>query len=245
MLRALCIAPALLTLTLMALPCFAPDASARQGRLVVLTEESPPFNYSTPDGIRGVSTEMVRAAFAEAGLEGDFFIWPWARAYQTAAAEPGACIYSMARTPERDPLFAWIGRVAQVRAAVFARKEGTIRAETLEDLRPYSIGGVRMDFAAQWLAERGVDMHMAADDLLSLRKLARGRIDLLVNDVAGFDHRVAVLGLDRKDFVKVLDIDELSVDLWLACNPGTDPGIVNALRRGLAEARRKRTETPD
>ena len=67
------------------------------------------FALDADGKVVGIATDKVRAAFERAGLPYTIELLPWKRAYAAAYQRPDACVYSTARTPERDPLFKWVG----------------------------------------------------------------------------------------------------------------------------------------
>ncbi|MFC6476827.1 hypothetical protein ACFQDN_09900 [Pseudomonas asuensis] len=78
----------------------------------VVTEESQ-FITLRNGRIGGAATEVVELTLNRAG-QTDYKInlYPWARAYDIATNQPNVLIYLVARTPEREALFKWVGRVA-------------------------------------------------------------------------------------------------------------------------------------
>jgi len=88
------------------------QACALAGPLRVVTEDYPPYSYLEAGRVTGYSTAVVRAVLAEAGLEAEIQLIPWARAYDLALHDEQVLIYSIARTPAREHKFRWIGQVA-------------------------------------------------------------------------------------------------------------------------------------
>jgi polar amino acid transport system substrate-binding protein len=62
--------------------CFALPVRAQD--IMIVTEEFPPYNYSDNGRAQGLSSEVVQAVLAQAGLAAEFLFLPWARAYLTA-----------------------------------------------------------------------------------------------------------------------------------------------------------------
>jgi len=90
--------------------------------LPVVTEEFPPYNFTTQDGQRtGACTEIIRLTLAEAGLDPEVQVLPWARAYDTAMNNPGVLIYTILRTKKREDSFYWIGPLVPALAIHFYR----------------------------------------------------------------------------------------------------------------------------
>ncbi len=109
--------------------------------IVFNTEDYPPYNHRAADGsITGRSTERLRQALKSAGLSAHFRLLPWARAFTEAQLRERHCVYSTTRTPEREPLFIWIGPLATSTWAAFTRPGSRVRAATLDELSGLRVG---------------------------------------------------------------------------------------------------------
>ena len=95
----------------------ADDAPAYS--MVLLTENFPPYNMAT-DGknfaqeanIKGIAVEVVRETFKRAGVSYNLTLrFPWERIYKLALEKPGYGVFVMARLPDREALFKWVGPI--------------------------------------------------------------------------------------------------------------------------------------
>jgi polar amino acid transport system substrate-binding protein len=233
--------PALQTLCVLLLPVllafFAVPAESASDKLVILTEELPPFNFRAQDGIRGLSTDILRLMIARAGLKDaseDIQLLPWARAYNTALSAPNILLYSLARTQEREDLFKWIGPIAMSRSSLIARKDSRIRLQKLEDAQKYSLGVIRnyptanVLLAAGYPAER---IDTSSDAQSNVLKLQNRRIDLFGYNEIAFQWLVAELGLNKDDFEPVFFLYE--VPLYYALSKNTPDSTVETLQNAL------------
>ncbi|XQF94130.1 hypothetical protein ACOBV9_22750 (plasmid) [Pseudoalteromonas espejiana] len=82
-------------------------ASSKQ--ILVVTELSPPHQTLVNGEVSGSGTAFIRDVFRAANLSPDIHMYPWARAYKVATSVNNTFIYSLARTPEREANFHWIG----------------------------------------------------------------------------------------------------------------------------------------
>ncbi|HXA48060.1 MAG TPA: ABC transporter substrate-binding protein, partial [Burkholderiaceae bacterium] len=108
----------------------------------MLTEENAPFNFQDRQGIGGISTEIVKEMGRRAGVPMAIHWTSWVRAYQGAIKNPNTCVYSTVRLPEREALFKWVGPIASNKWALFARTDFDKPIKTIDDARPFRIGGV-------------------------------------------------------------------------------------------------------
>nr|BFE97768.1 hypothetical protein GCM10020185_83040 [Pseudomonas brassicacearum subsp. brassicacearum] len=83
----------------------AASAGAAEAPLRIVTEELPPYNMTQNGRMTGMSTEVVQAVLKEVGMDAPIHSMPWARAYELALNESNVLIYSIVRTPAREPLF--------------------------------------------------------------------------------------------------------------------------------------------
>lgn len=61
----------------------------------IVTEESPPLQYFVNGKLDGRTTRIVKAVLEQAGLDGEFRVYPWARAYNIALNSKNTLIYSI------------------------------------------------------------------------------------------------------------------------------------------------------
>lgn len=212
---------------------------ASASELHIVTESFPPYNYQRDGQAKGLSTEVVRAVLDHAGIKADIKFYPWARAYKTATVSPNTLIYSIARIPERESLFQWIGVVAPYRTSFYKLKVNeAIRIESLDDARKYKVGVSLEDVITIYLQGQGFEhLQVSQSDLLNVRMLAFGRLDVIAYDEAAFPRLVRKVGHDPERFERIYRLTDLSGDLYLAASPRTDPVIVKQLRESLQAIR--------
>ncbi|WP_051208246.1 substrate-binding periplasmic protein [Saccharospirillum impatiens] len=210
-------------------------AAKSQAELAIVTESFPPFNYIQDGEPAGLSTEVVTQVLKTAGLDASIDFYPWARAYQVALNEPDTLIYSIARIPEREPLFEWIGVIAPYRTSFYKLKSAPdIQIASLEDAKQYQVGTSRADVIETYLVNQGfTNLQVSGQDRLNVLMLNFGRIQLMAYDEAAFPRLVEAEGLDIDDFERVFRIEGLSGQLYMAMQPDSDPNLIRALKDGL------------
>lgn len=181
--------------------------------LVAYTENLPPLNYEEDGTVKGFATELLRSVLAQAGLEADFEVLPWSRAYRMALARPDAILYSLVRTEERETLFRWIGPISKRRIFLFRRKERLdVRLKDLNDAHRYRIGVVREMAATQDLIRQGFSLDAELDNTSSdesnVRKLFANRVDLILALDWSAYYQARQLGHAPEDLVPVLLVDD-------------------------------------
>ena len=79
----------------------------------VVTEEWAPYNYVENNQLTGMTTDIVRGIMALTGDDFQIQLLPSMRSTLQLNIRPRTIMYSMFRTPERDPLYKWVGPIAE------------------------------------------------------------------------------------------------------------------------------------
>lgn len=225
----------LLSLAWAALPQTAEAQSQAAPGYQVIASVFPPYSFESANRAEGLTVDGVRALFREVGLTPDIEVYPWARAFKTAREKPGTLLFSVARTPEREAMFTWIGPVMDFDVWLYRKAERTdIAVEILSDLRHYSFAGLIDDVKTTFLENRGAHVTEVRSEDLAIKMLAAGRIDMIASDKSAMRFRLATLGFEARDYVPVIRLAALSRPLYLVAHPKTDPHLVDRLRAALA-----------
>lgn len=201
----------------------------------IVTENFPPYSYLEGETPKGLSVEVVQAVLDEAGFTGEFNFLPWARAYQKAVRGDNVLIFSIARIPEREDSFRWVGEIAPYRTSLYKLAERELDVTDLDDARQYRIGVSQQDVIYTYLMSRGFNqLDIIGTDALNIQKLKYGRFPLMAYDEASFVYALKQQGEAAKDFEQVLSIDDLSGSLYMAFGKNSDAALVERFRVALA-----------
>ncbi|QQZ42495.1 ABC transporter substrate-binding protein [Pseudomonas sp. SK3(2021)] len=223
---------------------FAAGARAAQTpgtSLVLLTENFPPYNmarngknFAQGENIDGIAVDIVREMFKRAGINYSLTLrFPWERIYKLALEQPGYGVFVMARLPDREPLFKWVGPIGPDDWIMLARDDSKIALQSLEQARNYRIGAYKGDAIAETLARQGLKPLVVLRDQDNARKLVGGQIDLwATGDPAGryLARQEGVTGLKT-----VLRFH--STQLYLALNKEVPDETVARLQAALDQMR--------
>ncbi|WP_144290289.1 substrate-binding periplasmic protein [Chitinilyticum litopenaei] len=146
--------------------------------LTMLIGDNPPFNSFRESRPEGLAVQIVDVMLQRSGLSVRYAEYPWSRAQKLAQTEPGHCVYTLSRLPERENAYEWIGPIAVNPWTFFALRERRIKLKGLDDARQYTIAGQRNDGKAIWLESQGFVLDYAAKESQGLKKVASGRLDL-------------------------------------------------------------------
>jgi len=176
-----------------------------------LTEEWAPFNYQQGGKPAGISVEILEAIFWDMGINrtADVRIVPLADGFRQAQGNTSTVLFSIVRTPEREPLYKWAGPITKSNFVLFAPISRNITISSPEDLNRYRIGAVQSSIENDLLISQGVNashlVHGLVPDEL-LRMLEEGQIDLwATGDLTGqYEMKKAEVNPDAYEIVYTL-----------------------------------------
>ncbi|MBB3241535.1 polar amino acid transport system substrate-binding protein [Pseudomonas sp. Tn43] len=211
--------------------------------LVLLTENFPPYNmakngknFAQDENINGIAVDIVREMFKRANITYSLTLrFPWERIYKLALEKPGYGVFVMARLPDREKLFKWVGPIGPDDWIMLAKADSKITLESLEQARKYKIGAYKGDAIAETLAKQGLKPVVVLRDQDNAKKLVNGQIDLwATGDPAGryLARQEGVNGLKT-----VLRFN--STELYLALNKDVPDETVAKLQAALDQLRKE------
>ena len=231
---------------LLLLTCLQATAAptTAQPVITVVTEELPPYNMTIDGKVTGMSTEVVEAVLAEAGVQATIRSMPWARAYDMALNAENVLIYSIARTPQREDLFKWVGPFAEMKMHLYSMPGTHYDIRTLDDARQYQIATVKDDVGEQYLVAQGfvIGKNLQSSNKYehNYAKLKEGRVQLwisnelnahwLVRQGSGDPAQRAVPQL-------AIDLGGLKNSLGMAFSHQTDDALVRRVSEALERVR--------
>lgn len=163
----------------------APERIQAAGTLTVLLEQVPPFSYADSEGrAQGYAVDLMHELLRRSDLTPQIEFNSWAGIYQRALTQPRTLVVSMARLPERETLFHWIGPTAARRAYLYRLKSRPdIQVPQLEAAKAYRTAVVREDAAERELLAQGFEigkqLDRSPDHAAMLRKLFMQRNELI------------------------------------------------------------------
>jgi polar amino acid transport system substrate-binding protein len=218
--------------------------AAQTTELMIVTEQLPPYNYQDGTTIKGVAVEVTQALLKEVGLQADIHVLSWVRAYLKALDQPNVLIFSIVRTPDREELFHWIGRISTTKSCLFKlanRKD--IQIKRLDDARPYLIGTWREDVREQYLLREGFinqkQLDSSGTPRQNIQKLMSRRIDLVADSELSFYFQLHRLHYHPNLVVKAFEMEDISLPFYIAFSKKTSLDLVETFRHGLERVKRK------
>ena len=194
--------------------------------VTVITEDYPPLNYVEDKELKGPSVEIVKAIQKILGSADEIKVYPWARGYKYLETRQNNALFSTTRSKARDPLFKWVGPLAEKKIGMFAKRGRNISLNNLEEAKRFMIGVQRGGVGMHYLAERGFKkIDPSTTPAANLRKLLAGRNDLWFASNATIAGNSKKLGVDVNEFELVLEVDNTFMSI--AFNKDTSDAIIN------------------
>ena len=220
------------------------NPSVGLAQLQYLTEEWAPFNYLENGTPAGIGVEMLDAVFRNLGVNrsrSDIRIVPLSDAFHQAQGNTGTVVFSIVRTPEREPLYQWAGPFTKSSFVVFAPVSRNITIASPADLNRYRIGAVKDSIENTLLTGRGVEVSHIVNDMLPedlLRKMEGGEIDLwATGDLTGrYEMQKAGVNPDAYEIVYTLSEN----DFYFIFSRDVPETLVSAFQQALGTVRKQR-----
>lgn len=155
-------------------------ASARE--LTVLVDNWPPYNFERNGTIVGISTELIEAALQKAHIQYKLAVYPFKRALATVQKNTDTMLFTVARIPQREDMFAWIGPLHPRRLYLFKLKNRTdIQINTLKDINKYRTGALAGGSVEQFFIANGIhenNYYLVSDSENLLKLLLKKELTL-------------------------------------------------------------------
>lgn len=223
----------------LALLLITPSAHA-QG-LTIIGEDAPPNSYMENSRPTGRAVEIVRSVLDETGMAGTpIEIFPWARGYSLLQSQNNVVLFPTSRTTSRENLFKWAGPIYENKISIYKlRARADIAATRLEDLKRYTIGTGSNDIKMTYLEEKGFSVAPLSNEILNIRKLFAGRIDLVAYADVRFVYDLKRGGFDRGKVQRILTLTEISKPAYVAFSRGVGDGTVARFQAGFDAIKKK------
>lgn len=179
--------------------------SAHAGRVVNLasTDYPPYFSPQLPGD--GVVAAITRAALAKHGHTLKLHYRPWARLIAEVKAGQFDGVMAVWYEPARAEYLHYSLPLVNTVMGFYGRVDKPLATLPLSALRTQVIGTVRGYKNPDVFEQAGLKQELAADDLTNLRKLAAGRLDLVLIDKVLAQHLRSHLSPQERQAIRWQD----------------------------------------
>jgi polar amino acid transport system substrate-binding protein len=208
--------------------------------LEIVTEEWPPFIVNGKE-VSGVVTKNIREILKFTDIKYSINVYPWARSFHLATSTPNILIYSIYRTKQRETQFNWICPIYKstpIHAYKLAKNE--INIDSLEGMKKGIVGLMRGDNSYSYFLQKGfqegVNVDSSSNEETNLKKLIKGRVDVVIQSKESLNYRLESLGAKELNIVSGMAIGhDQSVEHCMALSLGTKAEIIHKLRKGFEQ----------
>jgi polar amino acid transport system substrate-binding protein len=186
----------------------------------------------------GFTSEIVAEAFTRVGYTVKMSFMPWKRALHKVAEGVYDATYPAYYSEERAQLYAVSQPFFAAPMGFYKRKDRAIAYQNLQDLQAYTIGVVRAYVnTAEFDAAAYLKKDIADDDEQNLKKLLKGRVDLIIIDKFTAQHMLNTRIPEGKALLEFLEppLDIKSFHLLVSRNIKNSEQTLHDFHRGLQE----------
>jgi polar amino acid transport system substrate-binding protein len=222
-----------------ALLCLLFGTDARAGEYQVVTEEWAPYNYQEHNQLKGMTTEVVRAIMALTGDDFEVVLLPSMRASHILQNRPKTIMYSMFRTPAREPLYKWVGPIVEDAIHPYQLANAAPLNSREQLLNAAQITTRHAGLLPQVLESQGfINLDKSATENLQLyRMLLAGRTNIIVGDTdAGVVYYSRQLNI-APGTLRQIPVEVYRSSLYIAFSRDSDDRVVAAWTNALEQLR--------
>ncbi len=208
--------------------------------LDVLTDDNPPFSTMDGKAVAGVATDIVKEMAKRAEVPVNITLANREESYRSTQAATDTCLYAVARAPDREALFKWVGPLINNKWAVYSRPDFADPVRSTSEMKKYKVAAETFDGRIDYLRQNGFIGILEDDnDVNNARRLFMKKddpnyADLWLTGVYGAKKRAAAAKVPEPKMVYTLR----EIPLYLACSALTSKANIDKLNTAL-EAMKK------
>lgn len=223
----------LMLFTALSLNALSLNAQASdQAKVRLLVEEYPPYLYVTDGKIEGSLYPAIERFFEDADVSFSTEVYPWSRAHKLVMETPNVAIAPIVRVGNREEKLKWLKKLTTIKAYVYKLKsrDDIPQAQSIDELFDCTFGAYSNGADYLYLKEKGApNIDVLHNYDLNIRKLMRGRVDLMLTSPEVLAYYAKDMGIDIQLFEPVMEIKDVQVNLFVAINKDSDTQIVDEL----------------
>jgi len=191
--------------------------------VLIFTEEWPPYNYTEKGKITGVSTDVVRTLLERLDKEYKIELLPSMRSSDMITSRAHSMMFSMFKTPEREPNYKWIGPLTDGSIYFYKKKGSNIKIENFDDMKNSHlwICSRHAGLVHRLLQKQGFKNldDSSTNGRQIYRKLLAGRCDLAISESdLGVRHILKSFGLNIEEVFEKIPFPIIKADLYLVAS---------------------------
>ncbi|SFD65537.1 substrate-binding periplasmic protein [Pseudoalteromonas denitrificans] len=210
--------------------------SAVAAPITFVTESLPPYQIVDKNQklIGGTSFAIMQRLTKRSQLNVQFEVMPWSRAYKTALTKKNTFIFSIARSPQRENLFHWVGHIRQLKFHFYGlsrtNKDGASITHLISNQRVASVrGSIEVDLLKQIGFKENENLILTDSYQAAWKLVLKGRADSVYGNEYIAKGMTKSLGLDKATFSVNFTLNQV-LNLYLAANIETDEDLIKRVK---------------
>jgi polar amino acid transport system substrate-binding protein len=215
--------------------------TSQKTKLIFLTEEYAPLNFTEKGEVKGMAVDIVKAICEELNIKPDIKVQLWKEAYHTALNTPNVILFSTVKIKERENKFYWLKPSIMKYTEYFYEKKGrNLFINKLEDAKKYKIGTTTRFSSEQYLKAEGfTNLSSFPTQEETLKALIDGTVDLVALASFREEFLAKKLGYSLSDILPAYKIR--TAHLYIAISKETSEEIVKEWQNAFNEIRENKT----
>ena len=217
---------------------------AQASALTIACEDNlPPFSSQADGQVHGIVVDIVQLIIRQLGRNETVHLYPWNRVLSMGLNQPNTLVCAMARTPERENSFQWVGEVIHSPPVllILADNSGHIPLNgKLTDYQNYAIGVLHGSYQEKYLQAHGFTQLEAFSSYREGYQMLRaGRIALwAANQLTAYSTVQQMQDQPAQVLQTAFVFKQLPQGMSMAFSLATPPVTVDAFRQALEGIKR-------
>jgi polar amino acid transport system substrate-binding protein len=178
---------------------FPYSGHSQTSRMIMVTEEWPPFriiNKNSSSGYSGIDIDIIKQLSIDLGVTIEIKHYPWARALELMKSGQADIISGIALTPEREKFLYYVPvSYYAVHPVFYTRKGKGKMIRTYENLYGSSVGySLNSFYFEPFNSDTQIKKRGFSTEAQLLKILAMGRIDVIIGTDPNISYEIARMG---------------------------------------------------
>ncbi len=173
-------------------------APSHAAEVMVAMDHYPPWKTVNNGQFGGIDAKLITALLSEVGLTPKFVALPWSRGLEMLKNGDMDMLTGVLRCPDREEYLHFVDPPYKTRSskALYVRK-GSLDIRRYNDLKRTRIGVQRgATYFKEFDTDSTLNKQVVTEDIFNFRKLAQGRIDVVIATESQGDYLISSLGLN-------------------------------------------------
>ncbi|MBB1300254.1 transporter substrate-binding domain-containing protein [Pseudoalteromonas sp. SR44-8] len=215
------------------------NAQDPEPELTILLNDWPPYNFNKGGKLVGISTELVEAALQKANIKYKLLVYPFKRALYTVQETPNTLLFTVARIPELENMYKWIGPLHTREVYLYKlNSRSDIQINKIADIKQYKtsvlMGGSVEQFLKRNHFQENIDYYVTVNSEQILKALFKKRTDLIPGDPLDLAYQMKTLGYDQSAIEKAYLLSNEG-GYYMIANKKTSDEMITKIQKSLDE----------